>query len=161
MPAEEVVLATSSHSKLSGVPLAPLPSPPRTRYLPSPTRPFGRLVRLGVYVLPLAILFALGLPTCPYALALHQPCPGCGLTRATMSLLAGDLHGALALNPLAPIVCPVGVTMSAYGVLSYLIRGRVGLESKGVALVGTTLCLALFAVWIARWFGAFGGPVPV
>lgn len=153
MRLEQSALATPSAS-----PSLPLPA---KTYLPSPARPLGRAARLGLYLLPLALLFALGLPTCPYALLLHHPCPGCGLTRATLALLAGDLDGALALNPLSPLVCPVGVGMTAYGMASYVWRGRVGLESKAVTILGTALCLALIAVWFARWFGAFGGHVPV
>jgi hypothetical protein len=137
-----------------------LPFPPKS-YLPSAAFPLGRAARLGLYLLPLALLFAIGLPTCPYALALHHPCPGCGLTRATLALLSGDLDGALALNPLSPLVCPVGAGMTAYGMVGYVWRGRVGLESKAVTFVGTALCLALIVVWCARWFGAFGGPVAV
>ena len=43
-------------------------------------------------------------PVCPtYALA-GIYCPGCGMLRATHDLLHGDLAGALARNPLSPLV---------------------------------------------------------
>lgn len=39
-------------------------------------------------------------PACLFRQAFHIPCPGCGLTRAFHSLLAGDLYGAWVYNPL-------------------------------------------------------------
>ncbi len=131
------------------------------RWLPSDTHPTGRALRLLLYTSPITILTALGQPVCLYAIVLHQPCPGCGLTRATFALFSGDIERALALNPLSPLVVPVAIGMVAYGVGNYVLNGRVGLGGAKVAIVGTTLCLALVAVWVARWFGAFGGPVPV
>src|ERR1041384_6889380 len=49
------------------------------------------------------VLVARGLPswTCPFAHVLGIPCPGCGLSRATVALLQGDWRTALALPPSA------------------------------------------------------------
>lgn len=47
----------------------------------------------------LGICWALQVP-CLYKTFLHIPCPGCGMTRAWLSLLRGDIAGAFAFHPL-------------------------------------------------------------
>lgn len=39
-----------------------------------------------------------GLVICPMRRFLHIPCPGCGLTRASMRLIDGDIAGAMEMN---------------------------------------------------------------
>lgn len=104
-------------------------------------------------------------PLCPLARFAHLPCPGCGLTRASLALLHGDLSTALSLHPLAPLVTPiVGVTMGAH-LLSYVREGTLlSLEGKRARWANALLvatAAAMFCLWIARFLGAFGGPVPV
>ena len=41
---------------------------------------------------------------CPVKSALGIPCPGCGLTRATVSLLGGEFEAALRLHAFAPVL---------------------------------------------------------
>jgi hypothetical protein len=118
----------------------------------------------------LAGLAALGymeiLP-CPFAAFLSLPCPGCGLSRAARQLLAGDVQGALALHPLSPLVIPlvaVGALWVVRGpsggsMLHSAARTRVALEV--VDTTSVILAALLIGVWIARFLGAFGGPVPV
>ena len=52
---------------------------------------------LIVYVL---FCFLLNFSICPFKLILGIPCPGCGLTRAFISLLKGNLILSLQYNPL-------------------------------------------------------------
>src|SRR5215510_8422065 len=65
--------------------------------------------RLGLIVCGAAALqltlSLFGLPgwTCPVFHALGVPCPGCGLTRATLFLLRGDWKQALVMHAYAPI----------------------------------------------------------
>jgi len=54
---------------------------------------------LGACV-PLAWLTA-GPSFCPFKVMTGLPCPGCGLTRATVALLHGDLSTSLHFHPLA------------------------------------------------------------
>ena len=47
----------------------------------------------------LSVMTAAAGKVCPARLLLGIPCPGCGLTRATVLLLKGDIHGSLLCNP--------------------------------------------------------------
>lgn len=129
--------------------------------LPPPDSRLRRLLRLGVYVAPLGFATLLGVPICPTALVLRQPCPGCGITRASAALAHGDLSGAMSLNPIAPVVVPLAAGLAIYGTLAYVLSGRSPMNDRVPMTLGIGLSVALTVVWVMRWFGAFGGPVPV
>jgi Protein of unknown function (DUF2752) len=130
----------------------------------------GMLRRSGV-VLALSGVFALivvtRLPLCPMAGVLGVPCPGCGLTRATLALMRGDLRGALHLHPLVLVIAPIFIAAMASAAASY-VRGprprrnlRPWLASRLASVLAFGLLAATLGVWSARFFGYFGGPVPV
>lgn len=131
----------------------------------SKATPTGRAMRLAGVAGALVAAVTLGVPLCPFALVTRCPCPGCGLTRATLAMLHGDLGGALHLHPLAPLVAPLVAAMLGYNGLVYVQRGHFaateGLRGKWVTPLVGALGVAMIGVWIARFFGAFGGPVPV
>ena len=54
-----------------------------------------------------AVMFALGIYRCPLDLFLGIPCPLCGMTRAFMALVTGDVSGAFYYHPLWPLAPPV------------------------------------------------------
>lgn len=115
-----------------------------------------------------AIAVVLEAPLCPSATLLGIPCPGCGLTRATLALLRGDVRGALALHPLVFILAPLFAGFMGAAALSY-VRGPRSrapwVASRAVhrtlTALGWLLLVSVVTVWAARFFGAFGGPVPV
>jgi len=112
----------------------------------------------------LALFPLFRLPLCPFAAFTGHPCPGCGLTRATLALAEGHLHDAITIHPLSPLVSPLAAGCIGYAVLVYVRTGKwPSLAGKGrIALAaGIVLWMVVVAVWIARFFGAFGGPVPV
>lgn len=111
-------------------------------------------------------------PICPFAGLLGWPCPGCGLSRAGLALLHGEFAAAWRLHPLIYVVVPC---MAAFGVklIVDVTRRRRGPPAKPRSPVmdrkrdtrlsvvaGLGLAL-LLGVWLARAFGAFGGPVAV
>jgi hypothetical protein len=127
--------------------------------------PLGRAARLGLVGGALGLALALGVPLCPFALVTRHPCPGCGLTRATLALARGQLGEALHLHPLSPVLVPLVVGVFAFNAASYVRHRRwaaaEGLQGRWLTRLGVVLFAAMIAVWIARFLGAFGGPVPV
>lgn len=121
------------------------------------------LILGAVYVCALALSLALGIPLCPWASLFHVPCPGCGLTRATLALLRGDFRAAVSLHPLV-LVVPLAVVVAL--ALGFADRSpsetpRTGrLRKVGLVFLFAVSLLAL-GLWILRFFGYFGGPVPV
>jgi hypothetical protein len=112
----------------------------------------------------LAVLFEI--PLCPTASLFGVPCPGCGLTRGALRLLQGDLTGALAFHPLVPVLGPLVAWLVLKAALGY-VRGGAPVPAPSphsarlTTVLGSLLLASLLVVWAARFFGAFGGPVPV
>jgi hypothetical protein len=88
------------------------------------------------------------------------------MTRALVLVAAGDLAGSFRLQPLAvPALTAVALVAvstvraaSATGNATDVRRDRAGRFAVGLAVV---VYVASVALWAARLFGAFGGPVPV
>jgi hypothetical protein len=100
-------------------------------------------------------------PLCPVRVLLRQPCPGCGVTRACFCALHGDFGASFRMHPLA-LVAAALVLPSAFFVLRDVVRTGAPRPLPRVLRGGwTALYVALVLVWIARFFGFFGGPVPV
>jgi Protein of unknown function (DUF2752) len=123
-----------------------------------------RLLYVALGISPLVGALFLNVPLCPTAAVLGIPCPGCGLTRATLAAVQGHFAQALHFHPLVFFVTPIYL-----GVLTSLgwgyVRGGARLPSRRAGTLMTTLAIVLFVsltgVWLARFFGAFGGPVAV
>jgi hypothetical protein len=103
---------------------------------------------------------------CGFATALHLPCPGCGSTRAMLSLAAGDLHGLVRYNPLAPFTTLLVTVLAGQALASVLATGtfrRVGDGALGLVVARGVIVVSIVqvVVWIARFGGFLGGPVPV
>jgi len=107
----------------------------------------------------------LGLVKCPIALFTRHPCPGCGLTRATIAAMHGDFVGSFHHHPLALIMAPLLAWFLVRNAYGYVARGKWGeVDEKRGKLLDVLLIIvafAMIAVWLARFFGAFGGPEPV
>jgi Protein of unknown function (DUF2752) len=127
--------------------------------------------RRSVIVLGLAGIFGLitvsGLPICPMAGVLGIPCPGCGLTRATLALARADFSQAFSFHPLVFVLAPLFIVAVSNAAWDY-VRGPSArhattpwLASRMATAVAWVLLAATLSVWGARFLGYFGGPVPV
>jgi hypothetical protein len=130
----------------------------------------NRALRLALIALG-AGLFALAVqrdfPLCPLAGSFGIPCPGCGLTRATLALLHGDVRSALRFHPLVLLVAPL-VAVLASAAAFELLRGPrrppkpwLRLKARTVSAAAAALFVLTLGVWLARFAGYLGGPVPV
>lgn len=131
----------------------------------------NRLLRV-VFMAAGAGAFALAVysefPLCPLAGSFGIPCPGCGLTRATLAMLHGDVRGALQHHPLVFLLTPLVVGVAVAAAWNLLRppgaqpRSHAAFSNGRTMTALATLLLALtVGVWLARFAGCFGGPVPV
>jgi hypothetical protein len=129
-----------------------------------PNKARAALVALAWATVPLTVLFTN--QPCTVAATFHRPCPGCGLTRATLLMLHGHVRESLAMHPLAvPMIAGWAAIALATiwatwreGVPWFFFRGRFG----RVAVYATSAAyVALIALWILREFGFCGGRVPI
>lgn len=103
-----------------------------------------------------------GIWMCPAKRLFGVPCPGCGMTRAVRMLLHGDVAGATAMQPLVWPLLALGVAFAVLEVRGHL-RGRpwgASMEALAPRIAFGVFVAALFGVWVARFAGHFGGPVP-
>jgi hypothetical protein len=135
-----------------------------------PTRPWVTYAHW--WLVPAVALLLFDVPLCPWAGLLGWACPGCGLTRAALALLGGHFTAAWKLHPLVYVVLPCVAVVGAKAIVDATAQRRGGdtrptVRADGrrrdrllsvVAALGLAL---LIGVWVARAFGAFGGPVAV
>jgi hypothetical protein len=115
-------------------------------------------------LLALAAILLWGIPSpCPLRFVFGIPCPSCGMTRAARAALAFDFAGATRAHPLWFIVLPAVALFAGIESGAYALRGRtLGLDRmRSVRVAALAIVILLVGVWIARFFGAFGGPSPV
>lgn len=102
-------------------------------------------------------LMWLGLPSwqCPIRQSLRVPCPGCGISRATIELLQGHFDHAFKIHAFAPIVVLVGGLVFSAIVLPkssriQLVRTINRIEQRtGITVV---LIMSAFVYWLIRLF---------
>ncbi|MFO0663420.1 MAG: DUF2752 domain-containing protein [Polyangiaceae bacterium] len=122
-----------------------------------------RALLLSGFLVAFAFTLSYGWLRCPTATWFHIPCPSCGSSRAVLSVVHGawDPH----MNPFGLVVAPLLLTfglraiwlLATRGNVLLLAEGRFGGALKRVAIVLLVLEVAL---WVLRFFGLFGGPVP-
>ena len=100
---------------------------------------------------------------CPIARLTHHPCPTCGLSRAVAYCFVGQYRYAFAQHPLFVVVVPFVAIVASLELSTYVWTGELGrwTKKRPIGIIAFVLAAALFALWIARFFGLFGGPVVV
>ena len=63
-----------------------------------------------------------GLVVCPSKLIYHIPCPGCGMTRATLLVIHGHWADAIKMNPNV-VICMVGIIIFPILLVADMARG--------------------------------------
>lgn len=125
-----------------------------------------RTARLAFSLLLVSAALGGSVVRCPFAWVFHTPCPTCGSARTMLALAAGDVRGAMRYNPLAPFTTLLVVLLAVQALASVFSTGtfnRLGAGVIGIVVSRGALLVAILemAIWLARWAGAFGGPVPV
>ena len=127
-----------------------------------------RITVLAIVAAVLALAVYVDFPLCPLASSFGIPCPGCGLTRATLALLHGDVRAALHFHPLVWLLAPLFVGFVGAALLELLrdpARPRrtplFRWHGRGTNIAAWFLLVLTLGVWLARFAGYFGGPVPV
>jgi hypothetical protein len=128
----------------------------------SATRPRVALVAVAALATLGAALTIVALGwKCPVLLVAGVPCPTCGVTRAFLLAMHGDVAGATRMHPLMWLAVPVTLLFLVAELLGYA-RTRTWGSSRRIPLSNVLLlgtASLLFALWIARFAGYFGGPV--
>ena len=94
--------------------------------------------------------------SCPIRAVTGLPCPGCGLTRATIELLRGDLTGSLQTHAFAPLFIAGGVLMIVSLVLPERLRqGLFFALNQWEVRTGLTswVLFGLVIYWVVRIMG--------
>jgi hypothetical protein len=111
----------------------------------------------------LLAIAAIDFPLCPTRLFFGLPCPGCGLTRATLAMLTLDLDAMVHFHPLAPLMAPlVGWALGKpiLEELGWIPKHKVFLRIPQPVWIA--IALVFFGLYFARLAGLLGGlPDPV
>jgi hypothetical protein len=120
----------------------------------------GSLTVWGLLLLGVAVL---DVPLCPVAGLLGIPCPGCGMSRAGVALLRGQFSLAWQLHPLIFLVVPLLLGVVGAWLAPQMSRRQTATAPPGklAAILASGLLILVLSVYIARFLGAFGGPVEV
>jgi hypothetical protein len=143
----------------------PLRDTEMTTKRPLPAR-IGLAAAYAAGIAALGLVLGSGVIRCPFASLTHHPCPGCGSTRSVLALLSLHFGEAFRLNPAAPVIAVSTGVVILDGLFRVLRDGH----AKDLGMTGPArwalraLVIATVLevpIWALRFFGLFGGPVPV
>lgn len=90
---------------------------------------------------------------CPLVIFCGFPCPGCGVSRATLCFLTGRWRMAWQLNP---VVFPIMLAAAYFAVNRYLLGRKV----RGMKILIAIIFVLLFLVYCVRMYLCFPDRVP-
>ena len=101
----------------------------------------GKLLALTAYASLLAVFYLLKIP-CLFRYFFRIPCPGCGMTRALLSLLRLDLKGAFCYHPMVWSLPLLGIY--------FLKNGGLFKDPRADRLLFAAIGTGFFLVWVIR-----------
>lgn len=104
-------------------------------------------VIVGIIVLLVALKAIFG-EVCPMVIITGFPCPGCGITRATISLLMGRFTDAVKYNPSIFLWVIAGI----YFCIQRYIRGRKVKHFNAVLGVVGAICIIIYVIRMILYF---------
>ena len=125
-----------------------------------------KAVLLALALGALALAIATGNTPCVFSWLTGWPCPSCGSGRSVRALAQGDLATAWSVNPLG---VPATLLVATTAIAAIVLTARTGSPaSLGTGRRGRLLAKAValmlgleVLLWIVRFMGMLGGPVPV
>lgn len=108
------------------------------------------LIILVIYTIAVNLMFH---AFCPLIIFSGFPCPGCGITRATVCFLTGRWAQAWRLNP---VVFPVVAAAFYFACGRYLL----GRSARGIKVMIWTVFVLLIAVYAVRMYLYFPDRAP-
>ena len=110
-----------------------------------------KLIPAAAALAMLSVLVVLRIYKCPLDFVFGIPCPLCGITRALLSLLDGDISMAFYYHPLWPVILLAAILYVLY--LTDIIKTSRAVHDAG----GCILCVLLILCYI--WRHLSGSPV--
>lgn len=101
----------------------------------------------------LSVQFDFVLWKCPFREGLGIPCPGCGLTRATVALLHGDWATAMSIHAFAPFAVAALAVLGCLLVLPERLGTQIVerfLETDRRVRFSAALLIGLLLYWMVR-----------
>ena len=85
---------------------------------------------------------------CPSVILTGFPCPGCGMTRAMLSILRGNFAAALKLHPFSYVLI---IWLAAFAVRRYILQKEIKSMLKWLVVI--LVCMITFYVYrMVRYF---------
>ena len=102
------------------------------------------VIVIGIVYAIISKAFNIGIP-CPFYALLKIKCAGCGMTRATVSLMCGDIKRAFSYNAMFLVYWFEIISIYVLSGLRYVKSGKV--EIKGINIAVDVIVIAIILIY--------------